>query len=201
MMVRNMLWEHSMQGYNSHNIGMFDESVKSVESLLAYIKTTSIYCVIRDGKYVNFKPIPIDQYLKMGEVEGEYFDGNGYKKIKIHPCADVLLYLRSFKFEDLSFPGTIEFRSTCCQPISDSMTVAAFHIGLIEKLDELNELIKTDTVLYSHGYSATELQKMMSMKSLPEFIAEDEVKRRLFEILDIATEGLKKRGHGEEQLL
>lgn len=64
MVARNMLWEHSMQGYNPHNIGMYDKILESVEDLLSYIKTTSIYCVMRNGKYVNFKPIPINEYFR-----------------------------------------------------------------------------------------------------------------------------------------
>ena len=35
--------------------------------------------------------------------------------------------------------GTIEYRSSCCQPLSEAMTVAAFHTGLKEKLYELIE--------------------------------------------------------------
>ncbi|MFQ9792099.1 MAG: hypothetical protein ACLRX7_01780 [Acutalibacteraceae bacterium] len=41
-------------------------------------------------------------------------------------------YLRSYKFEDLTFRGTIEYRSACCQPVSECMCVAAFHVGLQE---------------------------------------------------------------------
>ncbi|MGN0494825.1 MAG: hypothetical protein ACI4GW_01220 [Lachnospiraceae bacterium] len=201
MIARNMLWEHSMQGYNPHNIGMYDKKLESVEDLLSYIKTTSIYCVMRNGKYVNFKPVPIDEYLKQEKVVGEYYDGEQYIPITIRPCIDDLEHLRSFKFEDLTFRGTIEFRSTCCQPISDSMTVAAFHIGLMEEIEKLKILLKTDNVIYNHGYTATELQKMLSMRELPEFIEKEALKKQLMTILDLATEGLAVRGYGEEKLL
>lgn len=201
MMVRNMLWEHSMQGYNAHNIGMFGNEITDIDDLLSYIKTTSIYCTMRNGKYVNFKPIPIEQYLKMEEVKGEYFDGNQYVDISIKPNMEDLDHLRSFKFEDLTFRGTIEFRSTCCQPIYDSMTVAAFHLGLINELQTLKDFLQQDTSLYNHGYSALELQKMMSLHDIPAFVSKEELKNTLIEILDIATIGLKQRGFGEEQLL
>lgn len=201
MMVRNMLWEHSMQGYNVHNIGMFDENLESIEQLLSYIKTTSIYCAMRDGKYVNFKPIPISEYLQMDEVEGEYYDGSQYQTIVIQPDIEDLAHLRSFKFEDLTFRGTIEFRSTCCQPIADSMTVAAFHIGLIDQIDALKELLENDQVLYGHGYRAAELQKMMSLKTLPAFVDEVALKAQLKTILDLVKQGLSARGFSEEALL
>lgn len=140
-------------------------------------------------------------YFKQECIYGEYFDGEQYIPITIRPRLDDLEHLRSFKFEDLTFRGTIEFRSTCCQPIVDSMTVAAFHIGLMEQMQELKGLLKNDNVIYNHGYTATELQKMLSMRNLPEFIEKDGLKTQLVAILDLATEGLINRGFGEEDLL
>lgn len=198
---RNMLWEHSMQGFNPHNIGMFDDDLRDISELLEYIKTTSIYCTMRDGKYINFKPTIINDYLKLDKMTGEYFDGNEYREIEFQPCMEDLDYLRTFKFEDLTFRGTIEFRSMCCQPISDSMSVAAFHMGLIDNAGELEEMLSSDTVLYAHGYNATELQKLLSMTKFPEFIDQKELKKALMRILNLAEKGLKRRGFGEEEFL
>ena len=58
-----------------------------------------------------------------------YVDGS-YKEISFSPAIEDLEYLRTFKFVDLTFRGTIEFRSVCCQSITDVMTVASFHLGL-----------------------------------------------------------------------
>lgn len=201
MLVRNMLWEHSMHGVNKHNIGMYERELKDIDDLLAYIKTTSIYCVMRDGKYVDFQPIPIYQYMEMDQVNGEYFDGEKYCEISITPQIEDIEYLRSFKFEDLTYRGTIEFRSSCCQPIADSMTVAAFHMGLVEELPRLKKLLSEDEVLYHQGYSATELQKLMSKRYLPPFVNRDKLKEQLYAILDIAKQGLISRNVGEEALL
>ncbi len=198
---RNMLWEYSMQGYNPHNIGMFEEELGSIEELLEYIKSTSIYCVMRDGKYINFKPTVIDDYLKRDKMEGEFFDGNGYRRTEFVPDIADLAYLRSFKFEDLTFRGTIEFRSMCCQPIQDSMSIAAFHMGLIDNVGELAQILNEDSVLYTHGYNATELQKMMSKVELPEFVNREKLKGQLLRLIDLADRGLKKRGYGEEKYL
>lgn len=200
-MVRNMLWENSMQGYNKHNIGMFEQELQSVEELVEYIKSTSIYCAMREGKYVNFTPVPIGEYLQLEQVKGEFFDGEEYQEIVIEPDVSDLDHLRSFKFEDLTFRGTIEFRSACCQPISDSMVVAAFHIGLMSKVSELEKILREDQVLYGHGYHATELQKMMSMSEIPKFVDESKLVVQLVKILDLASEGLKERGYQEEKLL
>ena len=199
--VRNMLWERSMQGYNPHNIGMFADRLGSVDELVEYIRSQSVYCTVRDGKYIDFTPVPVGEYFSRSEITGEYYTEDGYKSITFAPEPDDLQYLRTFKFEDLTFRGTIEYRSTCCQPISDVMTVAAFHAGLNNRLQELGELLENDTVIYSHGYSATELQKMLSKRELPQFIDKKAVSRQLLRILDIASDGLKERGLGEESLL
>ena len=45
--ARNMLWEHSMQGFNPHNVGMFAKRLESVDELIEYIKTQSMYCTTR----------------------------------------------------------------------------------------------------------------------------------------------------------
>lgn len=199
--ARNMFWEHSMQGYNPHNIGMFEYDLKSVNDLVEYIKTQSIYCVMRDGKYVDFTPVPINEYLQLDSVTGEYFDGEQYRTIEVKPCIEDLEYLRTFKFEDLTFRGTVEFRSVCCQPIKDSMTVAAFHMGLLEKVQDLKKLLENDIIIYSHGYSATELQKLFSKRDIPSFADKEQLKSVLKDILDMAKQGLESRGFGEEALL
>lgn len=201
MCSRNMFWEHSMQGYNPHNIGMFEYDLGSVDDLVNYIRSTSIYCTMRNGKYIDFTPIPIEEYWKLDSVRGEYFDGENYREIEFVPSIEDFKYLRTFKFEDLTFRGTIEFRSSCCQPISDSMTVAAFHIGLMENVPELKQLINNDTVIYSHGYSATELQRLLSYRELPSFADKQKISQRLVQILNLAEEGLERRGHGEEFFL
>lgn len=198
---RNMLWEHSMQGYNPHNLGMFEHTLESVEELVEYIKTQSMYCTMRDGKYIDFTPIPVNEFFYKESVTGEFFNGKEYEEITFKPELSDLEYLRTFKFVDLTFRGTIEFRSSCCQPISDSMTIAAFHIGLLDNWEKLKTLLDNDNVIYSHGYSASELPKIFSGRELPGFVDKDKLKEQLITILDIAREGLFDRGYGEEELL
>ena len=190
-----------MQGYNPHNVGMFGKSLTNIDELIDYIGTQSIYCTMRDGKYVNFTPLTLDEYFSRDLIEGEYYDGKEYKKIEFTPESGDLEYLRTFKFEDLTFRGTIEYRSSCCQPLSEALTVAAFHTGLKEKLYELKEIVENDEVIYSHGFNATELQNLLSKEKLPDYIDERAVERQLIRILDLASAGLLQRGLGEEALL
>lgn len=199
--VRNMLWEHSMQGYNPHNVGMFSQPLSSARELVEYIGTQSIYCTMRNGKYVDFKPIKVCDYFNRDEIHGEFYDGEQYREITFEPIESDIDYLRTFKFEDLTFRGTIEYRSSCTQPISDVMTVAAFHTGINERIFEVKELLENDYVIYSHGYSPTELQKMFSKRKFPDFVDKTELSAQLQRILELAEDGLRFRRFGEEKLL
>lgn len=198
---RDMFWENSTHGINPHNIGMFDCEFESEEELLAYIESTSIYCVEREEKYINFPPINIMEYFKKTSIRGEYFEDGKYKEIEIQPTLDDLKYLRTFKFEDLTFRGTIEFRSVCCQPIKDCMTVAAFHLGLKQELNKLANVLNQDKIIYQHGYTPTELRRLFVKNELPIFVNEDELYELTKKIVDIAKQGLVARGFGEETML
>lgn len=199
--VRNMLWERSMQGYNPHNVGMFGKTISTIDELIDYIGTQSIYCTMREGKYIDFTPQSVNDYFSKDTIEGEYYSEEGYRKITFTPDISDLEYLRTFKFEDLTFRGTIEYRSSCCQPLMDAMTVAAFHTGLKGKLYELKELLENDKIIYSHGFSPIELQKMLSMRDYPEYIDGKKLEQQLRYIIGLAESGLKERGLNEEKLL
>lgn len=198
---RDMFWENSTHGINPHNIGMYDRCFTNIDDMLDYIETTSIYCVERDGSYINFAPVPISEYLNKSSVHGEYYENGEYKSIDIIPSIEDLAYLRTFKFEDLTFRGTVEFRSVCCQPVKDSMTVAAFHIGLMENLNKLAELLDKDRTIYHHGYSASELRKMFVKNRLPDFVDAEKLYLLARQILDIAYEGLSSCMLNEEKIL
>ncbi|MBR1568587.1 MAG: glutamylcysteine synthetase [Lachnospiraceae bacterium] len=198
---RDMFWENSTHGINSHNIGMYELEFHSVQELQKYIESTSIYCVERGSKYINFPPIPILEYFTKEVVMGEYYDGTKYCKIGVHPKLSDLNYLRTFKFEDLTYRGTIEYRSVCCQPIHDFMTVAAFHIGLTENLHGLTALLDQDQVLYHRGYNAGELRKLFNYRDFPSGFDKDQVYDLAQKIVDLAEDGLRKRGQGEEVYL
>jgi gamma-glutamylcysteine synthetase len=195
---RDMLWENSTHGINPHNIGMFDKTPDSIEELLEYFASTSIYCTEQDGKYINFEPVNIVEYFALDEVHGEYHKDGAYHEIVFQPRKDDLRYLRSFKFVDLTFRGTIEFRSICCQPINEAMSVAAFHLGLIRQVKALGELLENDTTLYHHGYGATELRKLFNLRHWPSFAQPEDLRRLLTRVLTLAEDGLKARGRGEE---
>ena len=198
---RDALWEYSTHGVNPHNIGVYDVDFKDLNDLQAYLESLNIYCVMRDGAYINFPSMNLLEYFAQDYVSGEIYCDGEYRKIDVKPLISDIKYLRPFKFINLTFRGTVEFRSICTQPIRDSMCVAAFHLGLKDKLDELEEIVSKDNVLYHRGYTAGELRKLLIQDKLPEFINLDCLCDLSREIVDLACDGLEQRGIGEEIFL
>ena len=198
---RDILWEYSTHGVNPHNIGMYDVELTDINDLQAYLESLNMYCVVRDGSYINFPSVNLLEYFRQESITGEKYCNGKYKKVNIKPEIEDINYLRPFKFINLTFRGTVEFRSVCTQPISESMSVAAFHLGLKDKLDELDEIITEDDSLYHKGYTAGELRKLLIQSKIPPFIDKNEVCRLSKSIVDLASTGLKERGLGEEVFL
>lgn len=198
---RDDLWFDSMQGYNAHNLGMYETTLHSTDEIVDYIATESLYCLERDGKYINFAPTVLSDYFHADSIHGEYWNGTAYEGIEVEPRPEDIAYHRSYKFEDLTYRGTIEFRSCCEQPVSDAMTVAAYFAGLMESLPQLKGLLASDTSLYHHGYNASELRRMINVSGVPGFAASDAIRNTLLDILDLSYGGLRRRGHNEEHLL
>ena len=198
---RDQFWKNSLHGLNRHNVDMYNVEFSSPEEIVAYIKSMSLYCVERDEKYINFPPVQLEKYFKMEQVSGEYYDGNAYREISFEPCIEDLAYLRSFKMEDLTYRGTVEFRSVCTQPVREVMAPSAFHTGLLENLPALTALLNSDTTVYRNGYNPSELRELLNHSAFPEFLNKNAVSNLLIKILDIAKDGLIKRNLNEEHFL
>lgn len=198
---RDSFWKNSLHGLNRHNVDMYNVSFASSDDVLSYIRSMSLYCVERDGKYINFRPTHLEDYFSAESIQGEYFSQGDYHSIRFSPEIQDLHYLRSFKFEDLTYRGTVEFRSVCTQPVRDLMSVAAFHTGLMENLPALTGRLNSDTTLYHKGYNPSELRELLNRRAFPTFLKKTEMSQLLTDVLDIASEGLGSRGLGEEEYL
>lgn len=199
---RDYFWRNSLHGFNPHNEDMFAADFDSVDDIVAYIRSMSLYCVERDGQYINFAPTPLADYFASDRIKGEVFDGNGYKTIAFTPEAADLKDLRSFKFEDLTFRGTVEFRSVCEQPVDEIFAASVLHVGLMEKLPELTALLAQDRTIFHKGYTAAELRQLFVQKDFPGNIFDRQaVSALILKVLDLAKAGLDQRGRGEAVFL
>ena len=197
---RDLLWEYSTHGINPHNIGMYDLEFANINELLSYLESLNIYCVMRDGIYINFPSMGLKEFFSKDKIKGEFYCKGKYKSIEFEPSINDIKYLRAFKFINLTFRGTLEYRSVCTQPIKDSMSVAAFHVGLKHKINELNELFFYSP-FFHNGYNVTELRKLLIKTEIPDLIDEDGLYDLTEKVLDLAKDGLIERGLGEEVFL
>ena len=163
---RDNLWEYSTHGINPHNIGMYDIEFSDIKELVSYLESLNIYCVMRDGIYINFPSMPLKDYFNSDSIVGECYCKGSYRDIEFKPSLDDIEYLRAFKFINLTFRGTLEYRSVCTQPIKDSMSVAAFHVGLKHKTNELEKLFFNAPV-FNDCYNSTELRKLLIKTEIP----------------------------------
>lgn len=198
--ARDYLWCQSMHGINPHNVGGWDYGVSSVDELVAYIRSMSLFCTERDGKYFSFPPVSLVDYFNSNIITGEYWDRNDYRSQSFVPCREDLTYLRSYKFVDLTFRGTVELRSACMQPVSEIMSVPAFDLGCKESMDEL-EILLHESKLYHQGYSPSELRELFVRRELPGFVNRKELTQLLEQVVVIAERGLIRRGAGEEHMI
>jgi gamma-glutamylcysteine synthetase len=201
LISRDFLWGQSTQGYNPHNFGMYGTDLADLDEYIEYVAGQSMYCVGKQGRYFHFKPIPLREYVKTERITGQFFADGAWHTADFRPEISDIAHLRTFKFSDLTYRGTIEYRSACEQPISAVFSHAAFHAGLAEELDALTELLDSDTVLYHHGYTAPELRELLTHRELPAFIDRKAFSAKLQQILELAQSGLQKRGLGEEAFL
>ena len=85
---RDALWEYSTHGVNPHNIGVYDVDFKDINDLQAYLESLNMYCVMRDGAYINFPSMNLLDYFASDYVCGEIYDNGEYREIDIRPCID-----------------------------------------------------------------------------------------------------------------
>lgn len=194
--VRDYFWERSAHGINHRNLGFFDPMCQSIDDIMDYLCKASIFCAERDGKYLFFYPVPFEEYLDRKVIEGEYYDGE-YHTYHFSPKKEDIAYLRTYKQIDLTARGTLEFRSCCTQPLNQAMTVAAFHLGLMNRFEALTELL-TNSFLYRDGDTPDSLRRKMNRKDFMSFTSPDELKALLVDVLVLCASGLRKRGYAED---
>lgn len=197
---RDWLWVNSLQGLNPHNVGILRNELNTIDDLVDYIASMSMYCVERDGHYLYFTPMKAEEYFDADEVTGTYHTPEGKQQLTFKPKESDIVYLRSFKYVDLTFRGTLELRSVCTQPIADSFASAAFHAGLMEMLPELTELL-SEADLYRQGLTPYVLRELLGRQSVPAFLNKRELSELLIAVLDLARKGLYQRGFHEEHFL
>ena len=77
------------------------------------------------------------------------------------------------------------------------MTVAAFHLGLMNRTQALSALLKA-SFLYQTNATPAQLRKQMNRADFLSFVDADALKALLNRVLQLCADGLRERGYSEE---
>lgn len=196
-LARDYLWEASMHGLISQNVGIYPSDFESEADYIDFKSQSSLFYTIRDGDYMYFEPIPLREYLGQDEIHAHGING---ENLMLKPESRDLKNHRSYHYQELTRRGTIEFRSICTQPLNVTFAPAAFHLGLLMELEALEDLLERSSFFKSMGHDYVQLRKDFSRQNLS---AKEKEAIQAFseELLSCAKKGLQQRGLGEEVFL
>ena len=194
---RDRFWEESMHGLLVENVGVNPYDFKNEEDFFNYLNHTAIFNAEREGGTYYFPPIAAGEYLKQGQIKGYNLNGN---ESLVSPRADDFHYHRSYQYQDLTTRGTIEFRSTCAQPLNRTFAPAAFHLGLLANLEEVTAYLKDCDFFKLEGRAYKDLRRKYSQIDLTQ-TEQDAIRSFASDLLQLAIKGLKMRKKGEERYL
>lgn len=177
---RDFLWHKSAFGLCFANTGAVDESFDSIDEIQRSFYSRSLFNCIRDGKYCTFAPVSVK----------DYFEKN--------PACDIECFL-SFRHVESTYRGTLEIRSDCSQPLCDALLPPAFNLGILTNIKKAVSASEAffDGINVTNSYLR---ECVASGRDIPE-ISRERIKKIALEMSDIACDGLKSRGLGEEKLL
>ena len=190
---RDIFWEKSMHGIYPENVGVNARLFKDEADFFDYLNHSAIFTAERDGETYYFYPIRAKDYLGTPEIRAFALDG---KEILLYPQEKDFQTHRSYQYQDLTTRGTIEFRSVCTQPLDRTFASAAFHLGLLVNLEQLETYLQKAPFFIIFGRDYKSLRRQFSKKKL---IDQEEAAILEFskDLLILAAEGLDKRDKQE----
>lgn len=184
---RDLLWEESGFSKCRNITGKVDEEFETVDDIIDYFLTKDMFNIIRDGEYKTITPVNIR----------EYFENPSYNAKN----EDIAQYL-SFKTVEITQRGTLELRGDCQQPLGEGFSPVAFNLGILYNMDEAMDTVEGFLNEQKINLSNSELRKMVSEGyDMTKIFDEDFLSDFLYDLVEIASDGLMMRGLGEEKLL
>ena len=190
---RDIFWEKSMHGIYPENVGVNARLFKDEDDFFDYLDHSAIFTAERDEQTYYFYPIQARDYLTTPEIQAFTLNGD---EVLIYPQEEDFQTHRSYQYQDLTTRGTVEFRSVCTQPLDRTFASAAFHLGLLVNLDQLETYLQKAPFFTTAGRDYKSLRRQFSKKKLT-----DEEESAIVEfskgLLLLAEEGLEKRDKQE----
>lgn len=194
---RDVFWENSMHGVFEENAGVFPKVFKNEDDYFSYLSETAIFTAKRGDETYYFEPIRAKDYLSTPSIKAHSIRG---EVVTIEPSEEDFKTHRSYQFQDLTTRGTIEFRSVCTQPFSSTFAPAAFHLGLLVNLVNLENILNDSPFFEAFDYDYPRIRRLFSKKKISK--SDFKLILPLTEaLLTCAEDGLKNRGFGEEVYL
>ncbi len=190
---RDIFWEKSMHGIYPENVGVNARLFKDEDDFFDYLNHSAIFTAERDGETYYFYPIRAKDYLGTPEIHAFALDG---EEILLYPQEKDFETHRSYQYQDLTTRGTVEFRSVCTQPLDRTFASAAFHLGLLVNLDQLETYLQKAPFFITFGRDYKSLRRQFSKKKLT-YEEESAIVEFSKGLLLLAEEGLEKRGQHE----
>lgn len=194
---RDFFWESSMHGVFKENVGVNPRDFENEEAFFTYLNQSALFTAERADKTYFFEPIQASRYLKSAPFEA--YDLEGYA-CQLEPMAEDFQQHRSYQYQDLTTRGTVEFRSVCTQPLDRTFAPAAFHLGLLVELDQLESYLQDASFFKIYGRDYPALRRQFSKANLTDQEQSD-MKAFAMAIIELSKAGLLKRGLGEEDYL
>lgn len=184
---RDSLWEESGFSKCNNITGKIDGEFETAEDIIEYFLAKDMFNIKRDGKYQIISPVSIR----------EYFDNPKYNA----KADDINQYL-SFKTVEITQRGTLEVRGDCQQPLGEGFCPVAFNLGILYNMDEAMDAVEGFLSEQKVTLSNSELRRMVSEgNDMTKIFDEDFLSDFLYDLVEIASDGLMMRGFGEETLL
>ena len=190
---RDIFWEESMHGIYPENVGVNARLFKDEEDFFDYLDHSAIFTAERDGQTYYFYPVQARNYLTTPEIQAFTLNGD---EVLIYPQEEDFQTHRSYQYQDLTTRGTVEFRSVCTQPLDRTFASAAFHLGLLVNLDQLETYLQKAPFFTTAGRDYKSLRRQFSKKKLTDQ-EETAIVEFSKDLLLLAEEGLEQRDKQE----
>lgn len=192
--ARDLFWEESMHGLLPANVGVNPRLFAHDDDFLDYLSQSAIFTAQRADETYYFDPIKVADYLELKGIWAYTLQG---QQVLFKPQEIDFQTHRSYQYQDLTTRSTIEFRSVCAQALDRTFAPTAFHLGLYEQLEALENYLANNSFFETFGRDYKHLRRQFSAKELSQ-AEQDAITEFSRGLLTLAKAGLERRGYGEE---
>ena len=186
-----------MHGILQENAGVNQKDFQTEDDFFTYLGKSALFTAEREGTSYYFYPIAANEYMSRKTIEAYSLSG---EKVNLTPREADFKNHRSYQYQDLTTRGTVEFRSVCTQPFDKTFASAAFHLGILENLENVKAYLQDAPFFQQEGRNYKALRRKFSKK---EMTASE--REHIYEftktLLQLARAGLIARQLGEEVYL